>query len=242
MKQQSIPCQSLLSEPICGYDKVWFIGDESMMTSYAEFFQNAYTSRDRYFNNLGYIKSHFDVFAYGNRSLTVSLRNSDVIGRIRNSVVEAINQQVIFPKTIIVVLEDDLIQATNHFTDGISQVLGGLIDWLANEVYRIINAHKERLLTKARKFKYPHVLWVALVHHKNFSKNENFYRKKMNICLYSVTALFRQMDVLMLNTWDPQDSALVSRGKLTALGLHSFWNAIDNAFQKWDHDQMNSAQ
>ena len=120
------------------------LGDEFMMTSYAEYFQNAFVEKDSDFNNMGYLKSHFDVYGFGQRNPAATLRNSNMISRVRNALVEAINKFVIFPKVILIVLEDDLIHAANHYTDGISQLLGSITEWLANELHHLVITQKEK--------------------------------------------------------------------------------------------------
>ena len=211
-----------------------------MANSYGEHFQHCFDADDKDFNNLGYLKSHFDVSGFCNTNPR-SMINSNVIGRIYNGLVEAINKQTLLPKAIIVVLENDLIRAAHHDTDGISQILGQALEWLAGAFRRAIAAHKERLPTKSRKFKYPHILWVTAVHHSVFSRTNNDFRKKFNICLHNVAALYCEMSVLMLHTWDTRDNALILQTKpvLSATGLTKFWQCLDTAVQKWDHDQLN---
>ena len=169
------------------------------------------------------------------------MKHSNLISKVRNALVQGINEQTLLPKAVIIVLDDDLITSGNHFTDGISQLIGNITNWLAVELHRVLLTHKENLPTKARKFKYPHILWIAAVHHVNFGEQKNLFRKKFNTCLHSVTGLYREMDILMLHTWDPKDFSSVGRdGNFTASGLTRYWRALDAAFQKWDRDQLNS--
>ena len=182
---------------------------------------------------------HYNVSVFCNGSLNKSMINRNVIGRVRNCLVEAINEHVLLPKFIIVILEDDLIRAVHHYSDGISNILSTLTKWMASEFHKLLSAHKESLPTKARKFKYPQVLWTAAVHNKSFSANANYYRKKFNTCLLSVAESFREMEVAMLHTWDMHDRSLVSDCKINAKGKETFWSALDNSLQKIDRDQMN---
>ena len=211
---------------------MWIIGDDLMSRSYAEHFQNAFMMDEIAENcNLGYIKAHYDCTPFCNGSVGKRLANSNIIGRIQNEFV-AINDRVIMPKLVLIVLESDLLQAADHFTDGISQLLGEMIDWMAMQLHRISVAHKEKLPTKARKFRYPHFLWIAASHHSGFQ--DNFYQRKFNTCLISVIDKFQEMSILMLHTLDSQDRTLVADGKFTNAGLNKFWSAVDAAVQKWD--------
>ena len=232
----------LFTEPVKGYERIWVIGDDFMAKSYAEHFQNAFDEKDMDYNNAGFLKSHYDVTGFCRPLGTNSLVNSNVIGRVRNQIVKAINLQVTFPKAIIIVLDCDLLKVANHYTDGFTAIIDEMLAWLSVEIHRIILAHKEKLPTKARKYKYPHVFWVAPVHHNNFTNDENYFVRRFNTCLFSVTDKYQEMSTMMLNTWDPHDGTLVSNSVFTSEGLKKYWNCIDAAFQKWDRDQMNSMQ
>ena len=78
-----------------------------------------------------------------------------MIGHVRNNLVSAINDYTLLLKFIIVMLEGDLLRAINHFKDAATVAYGPVILWLVSELHRIIVAHKEKLPTKARKFKFP---------------------------------------------------------------------------------------
>ena len=213
-----------------------------MAKSYAEHFQNAFHDKDVDFN-MGYVKTRFDIFAFCNGSLSKDLKNRNVISRVRNNLVEAINLQTILPKYLIIVLENDLIKAANHYTDGFTDIMNSWISWLANKFHRIISAHKEKLPTKARKFKYPHIFWIPAVHHMSYSKSTNHYRQCMNTCIHDETTRFREFTMLMLHSWDPRDFSLINKdGNMTHRGKAQFWDAVDSMVQKFDQDQLNVQQ
>ena len=155
-----------------------------MSRSYAEHLQNAFMMDDEAENsNMGYIKAHYDCTPFCNGNVQRRLANSNIIGRLHNEFVYAINDWIVLPKIVLIVLENDLLLAADHFTDGISQLLGQLIEWIATQLHRISIAHKEKLPTKARKFRYPHFLWIAAAHHSGF--HDNYYHRKLTLA-YSV--------------------------------------------------------
>ena len=149
----------------------------------------------------------------------------------------AINKEVLLPKVILVVLENDVLNAANHDNPGISLLCGKLMEWLVNQFHRIITAHKERLPSKLCKFKYPIVLWVSAPNHINLP-NINQFRDKFNTSLVSICALYQEMAGLNLK-WDTKNKSLVnSSGKYTATGMATFWMEVNDAFQDWDKEQM----
>ena len=93
----------------------------------------------------------------------------NIISQMRMLLVNAINKNRIFPKIILVVLDDDLLRDINHDHYGITHILGTTLMWLATEFHKIILAHKESLLPKSKKEAYPTVLWAAAPLHKNFT-------------------------------------------------------------------------
>ena len=194
-----------------------------MVKSYAEHFQNAFQLQDSDYNNMGFLKSHYDVSGFCTSNGRNSMAQSNVLGRIQNCLAKAINNQVTFPKAILLVLDCDLIKSANHYTDGFSSLVKDLLFWLATEIHRTIIAHKEKLPTKARRFKYPHVFWVTPVHHVEYSEDENYYIKKFNTSIFSVVDQFKEMSALMLNTWDSRDHSLLHNSQMTAAGLTKYW-------------------
>ena len=63
----------------------------------------------------GYIKQHYNRFSFCTGSLNQTIWNRNVLGHMRNNFIQAINEQTLFPKAVLFVLEADLISAINHF-------------------------------------------------------------------------------------------------------------------------------
>ena len=205
-----------------------------MSKSFAQHFQNAYGDDGLKKN---YMRAHYDVtgFCQG-----VGL-NGSVVSRLRNAVIEGINAQVLLPRAILLVFEDDILKEVNHFKPGISHICGRLLEWLSNQLHRAIVAHKEKLPSKSRKFRYPTILWVKAVKHYDF-KEMNEFRDKFNNCVNATVALFREMEVLNLEKWDDCDRGLIKNDRFTARGMASYWMSINDAFEKWDREVMKASR
>ena len=104
-----------------------------MSRTFAEHFQNAFDMNSSE-GNSGYIRSHYDYFPFCNGN-PGKLRNSNIIGRLCNEFVAGINDLIVLPKIVLVVLEADMISAADHFDDRISQVVGPMIEWVVNEFH-----------------------------------------------------------------------------------------------------------
>ena len=164
-----------------------------------------------------------------------------MIGRIYNNYIKAIQEQVLLPKAVIFVIEEDLLKAADHYKKGTSSYLKPCIEWLVSNVFNITDTYKQSLPTKSRKFKYPSYFWVPAVFHNAFASG-NLYRDKFNVCLSEVVKKQQGMKVLDLFTWNRHDLMLCSHGVLNATGFKKLWNAINDAYQAWDKEQMKKAQ
>ena len=93
----------LFAEYIKGYDKVWFMGDEFMTRSFEQYFKQQ--NHNEY---AGYVRKYFEVANYSSSQYLSNDRNC--VSRIRNAVARGINEHVLLPKYIVIVLDDDLIK------------------------------------------------------------------------------------------------------------------------------------
>ena len=207
------------------------MGDDFVANSYGQYFQNAFGDNGR----VGYIKAHYDVTGLCNAR--IKRMDGNILNRLRNLLVSTINDQILLPKAIVVIIDEDLMYEINHFKHGISAGIGRLNEWLANQFHRMITAHKEKLPSKARKFKYPTFLWTTLVTNITLG-NRNEFREKFNKSICAVTSLFREMQILDIQGFEFDDTTVFTENKLNARGLTKFWNAVNDQFEIWDRDQM----
>ena len=167
-----------------------------MGNSYTQYFRNAFGDSGQ----INYMRAHYDVSGcfHGKDKL-----NTNLLSRIINALVKITNDQVTFPKAVVVITEQEFIDSLKHYKPGFSTLVGRVIEHLFNQVHRIIIAHKEKLPSKARKFKFPMVLWATMPEHYDW-RHMNEYRKKFNDALRATASLFREMSILPLN-WDDYD-------------------------------------
>ena len=200
-----------------------------MVSSYSQYFNNAFGDQGQ----TGYIKTHYETSGY---FLGGDMLNKNVLSRYRNAFTTALNTHSIFPKAILLIMEQEFLNSLNHYNPGFSILVGRIVESLANQLHRIVTGYKDKLPSKARKFKYPTILWVNLPEHYDW-KHLNEFRKKFNSSVKATTSLFREMDILSLD-WDDCDRGMFTRDKLNAHGLMSYWSAVNVAFEKWDRNQM----
>ena len=227
----------VFSEPVPAYDKVWIIGDDFMARTFSQYFQHAFLEAEV---DPGYIRIHYDTSGYCSAKLTHNMISRNVLSYIRNGFVQAINAQILLPKYVIVVMEEDMIRAMNHYEKGARALYLKCIKWIMKEFHRVTTAYKEKLPTKSRKFKYPQILWVPTMTHLEL-KPINEYITMWNDCLETTAQGYKEMHILKLHTWDPEDRTTYSEeGEMNASGFAKYWVAVNDAFQAWDKEQMKS--
>ena len=169
------------------------MGDQFVATSFGQYFQDAFGGPSGHAT--GYIRAHYDVTGYCRGEGF----NDNIIGRLCNAIVNAINKEVLLPKAIILIFENDLLNAVDHYNPRISILCGRLTEWLANNVHKDITSYKEKLPSKSRKFKYPEILWVPLPLHARLN-NINDFRVTFNTSVQGIVTLFREMSLMPLDS------------------------------------------
>ena len=185
------------------YDRVWFIGDNSMAASFGEYFQNIY---GHYQDN--YMRKHYD--AYCSATGPDNFAPGNILTRLFNSLINGINEQTLLPKAFVLVFDDDILDAIDHYLDGISYLISKSLEWLANQMHCAITAYKEKLPSKARKFRYPTILWTLIPYHDIYG-HYNDYKWKFNKVMMNVVSLFREMDFITMTNWNRKELGYFSK-------------------------------
>ena len=182
-----------------------------------------------------YGKIHYNVTGFcKEKALSSGIQN--ILIKLKMALIRALNEQVLLPKAIVIVVDDDIMDSLHHYDAGFSYSIGILIEWLCNEFHDIIKDLKDQLPSKARKFKYPTILWATIPLHEVYGEYNNF-KEKFNKCIKKTTSLFCEMGYLEI-TWNMKDLAFFDDGRISSVGLSTYWSLIDAAFERWDRSQM----
>ena len=172
-----------------------------------------------------FIKSYFEFVLYCGSKYENSEQN--LLRRISNAFTHGINKRIKIPNILVIVLEDDIVQLLEDDKFAVAQVFGKYIEYIANELERIISDRRNQLPKKARNE--TTIYWVAATKHEHYGNNE--LRTIFNLCLDSVMKTQEKMFIIRLKEhWNFEDELLVNNiGKLTELGSKTLWQAIDAA-------------
>ena len=216
----------LFSGECAGNEMIWFLGDNFLAKSYRNHFRN-YNPRSEH-----YIKRQYDFTAFCNSKFSSS--NGNMLARLQNAFVSALNgsKHGIFPKYIIVILDDDLISYLECKTsDGVATLYGTWVEWLADQLQHAIKVRINQLPEKSKKI-IPFIYWVTAPIHAFFSKERNNLRLKFNLSLESVIRQRENMRVMKLKDfWNTKDSLLVVNDRITEMGMIAYYNAVDASFK-----------
>ena len=209
-----------------GLDKLWIIGDNYVASTYQQYF----IRKD------SYMKGQFEVSAFFNNALA---QNRDVLGRIKNAITTAFNQQNSIPKIITIILESDLANSLprGECDQTTYLIYSKIVKNLATHVERSIEAMKEKLPGKCVREGYPHVLWIQPVLHDGFKVHEEYRRKTFIQALDEVIPRFQGMSTLELKqAWEASNPRLlIDRPQVfTSEGNALLWEAIDRTVKYCD--------
>ena len=218
-----------LQDYIAGYEKIWFFGDNFAFNTFAKYYQQV--PLDRYD---GYIRNHYEVTGFMNSKYASQQRS--MLARMRNLLPNAISNQPLLPKMVVIVPDDDLIRFMRHRKCGISNLnFQRVINWLMNEYERTLLAYKEKLHSKLKKVYYPYFIWIEAPLHSEFDNNRD--REIFNAALKEVSLLHEDVAVLELKkiwTYDNRNLYLANSDRFTVQGLHTYWEAVDRTVKYAD--------
>ena len=151
---------------------------------------------------------------------------------MRNSLVHLINKYAYLPKFIVVIPEADIIADIGYTDYGVSTAYGKALDWIMNEMKKIILAFKDKLPDKAKIVDEPHVMWIQMTRHDNYVDDEA--RGKFNNVMRALGATQENTAVYFLQQlWERKNNNFVlpHNGLLTFNGVCTIWKAIDRTIK-----------
>ena len=155
--------------------------------------------------------------------------DQNTVSRFRSVFLKSVQDNVIFPKFVLVVPDDDLICYFNRNPDiGLKKSMARLLNNIMTEHTRLVLAQKDYLPPKSKKANYPQIIWIQPPEHDNFTNND--LRRKFNECLNDIVQFHNNTITLpMKKVWDPSNRNLYIKkyGRFTAEGFSTYWKVVD---------------
>ena len=140
---------------------MWVFGDEFL------------TKAHRHVRNTEMMRKSFTPSKYEVKYFTTNKLdlNPSVIGRMRNRLAKAMMDEILLPKLIVFIIDDDWITDVEFKGFGVSEIYGKMIHWLVTESNKLVEIHKENLPEKAIRETFPSFLWMAPPQNARFTNN-----------------------------------------------------------------------
>ena len=201
------------------------VGDNFLASTYRECFL---LTEDEWF-----IKENLAFEKFCGSSYTSS--NQNILSRLQISIAKAINEKIFLPKVIVMILHQDILEGLEKRSCELSaSSMGTWLDWLATEVWAMIEKRKADLPNKAKKEMDPIIYWLPIPPSKQFKFAIRAIHAKFNNVLDSVIKKFDSMRVLKFKDhWNVEDSNLVNKNgnSLSKKGEFQLWKAMDASVQ-----------
>ena len=212
----------LFPDNLEGLERLWFVGDNLMSETYRTYLKK---SRVQF-----YVKDQYEVSDFKNCKQNSNNRN--VLSRILNTFITAVNENPVLPKYIVFVLDDEVLSSLEYENFGVSTMYGMMLEWLVKNVNSTVQDIKQKLPNKAKREHFPQIYWTPALTHKRFFKG-NVLQNKFNLRLESIVKLYPTMRVLKFkHTWCFEDDNLMHQnGTLSATGKGAYWAAVDQALK-----------
>ena len=161
--------------------------------------------------------------------------NPIAASRVRNALMTGLNAATYIPKLIVVILEDDILNAIHISKNDediknkiITEMSKETIKWLMREFWRCTMSLNEFLPDKSRQVGWPHFLWVLPTQHKNYSNN--YWRGIFADCISTEAVKYGNVSALDLKqVWDFEDGSIYPchSKRFSYKGYDIFWQAVD---------------
>ena len=213
---------NIFAERIRAYESISIIGDSFMAAS----FEPYYKAKALKEFGAGYMTDCYDLI--GRSSNQYTSNDPNFISRLRNLLVNLMQKEILLPKLIAVVLDDDLVKYLNHDGCGESKAIGRILNELMTDFRKLVTKQKEFLDKKSKRPLYPQFVWLEAPLNVNFSNNAR--RKKYNDRLHAVSKFHENVTILeMKKIWDPDCTRLYvgENDRYTCEGYSTYWAAVD---------------
>ena len=231
----------LFAENIRAQKSTWFVADIFLK----EIFDTYTSMRDKALHEqkvkgknqakvvVPYMYHHYNVerFTTGN----ITSMSSSPLARILNNLIEAVNEYQILSRFIVIVPDLDILKSIKHYDYGVSKIIGSGLEWLVQEIDRLITTKKidlARIWPGVVIASEPKVIWITMMGHPQPSRILAL-RKKFNAILEETLFGSRGMNIANLQL-ELRHEHFDRSNYLMAEGRIYFWKNIDKLLEKFD--------
>ena len=216
--------------------EAWIIGDCFIHENYHAC-QEAHSEERKAKSGL-YLFDYYTVRCFTARPLS---EEKNVVTRIMNAFLKALNDFLRMPKIVIMVPEFDLLRFISFYEQGTSEVMESILTWMVTNIQRAVQSRKDMLLHKNKGSVapgQPNFVWVKVIDNFKSDKAALALRHKFNRALEKVIA-DKKSHFIMDVSEVVRDINLYNKNGLNGDGRVQYWMAIDRRLKLFDVDPTN---
>lgn len=207
---------------IKGIKHLWLVGDNFVASTIREHYLEK-EMEEGWFSKENYEISHFCNSKY-------TSKNKNVLSRIQITIADAINDKIVLPDVLVIVLHRDIVNTLQiDDVESCSTVFGTWLKWIINKLDEMVEERYSKLPEKAKR--YPVIYWASIPVSKHLTYTICTIHARFNHTLETILKLFPKMRMIKYReAWSIDDSSLVintGSTKLADKGLSAFWETLD---------------
>ena len=189
-----------------------------------------------------YLFEYYNIHGY---SQLKSSSVKHVMGRIINSLAEALNIRGKLPRFITVIIDHDMIQDINVFDRDAKFSIYNTVNWLVKQIDIMIRRRRLDFLKRKPSAAFeddPKIIYVRMLrkmaHYREGSKLESIccLRSKFNSALNDAALKYRHR-ILSTESCNSPDQ-FDRQGMLTVKGKLNFWHKLDELLERFDKKKI----
>ena len=209
--------------------QLWFIEDEFVNETYHSLasMKCDYVVEKK---PLPFVYQHYNVSCYTTNPLA---QNKDVISRLLNCFIKALNDHAYLPQVIIMIPDHDLIHHIDDYGPGFRLLVGTSIGYIADQIDRAIEIRKDQLMAKCpgtideNSVK---IVWIKALGRMK-SQDEATVKYKFNAELEEVLSQRGNHFIMDVQRAVSNVTDFNQFGDLSGPGRIRFWNEINRQLE-----------
>ena len=222
---------------IKAFHDVWFIGDDFLTEIYHTFLRmrdEAVKSQCR----PPYVFEQYNVACFTPNPQTLL---KDVLARLINCLIKALNDAVKLPRLIVIIPEEDLLQFISAPGYSVKKLSHEALTWLFNQVDRALDAKCDNLYNRklgAVAFD-TKIIWVQMINRINGYSKTLANRKVFNEVLANLVRNKTEHYLIDIDDEMADRSLLDSANRLNGYGRVHYFAEIDRKIEQFDKHRIN---
>ena len=191
-------------------------------------------------NQIPYVFDYYNVACF-TTSPNSAIRN--VLSRIVNSMIKALNDTLKMPRIIIVIPDWDILKFVDktQYGFGTKTMVESALTWIVEQMERAIDAKKDNLRRRRPGSiisNEPKVIWVKMLSRLNMRDNTLAFRATFNKALESTLAAKLNHYIIDPNENMFEKYYFDSNKNITAAGIQHLWNEIDQQVELFEKRKL----